>query len=173
MVRFQRIDVSVIAPSLFSFRQPHEDGPSYHPVVATLSLGSHTVFNYYRYNADDSPLSEHKSVSSPAGRGRPIDPKPVASILLEQRSLIITSGDLYEHYLHGIDDVIEDVFCGPQDAIDKPYTTIANTRLLGDSTIRDIVLYGGILKRHVRYSLTCRDVERVMNPSAFAVGRSR
>ncbi|KAF8588035.1 hypothetical protein K439DRAFT_1336264, partial [Ramaria rubella] len=31
---------------------PHEDGPSYHPVVATLSLGSHAVFNYHRYLED-------------------------------------------------------------------------------------------------------------------------
>ncbi|EJD04874.1 uncharacterized protein FOMMEDRAFT_18598 [Fomitiporia mediterranea MF3/22] len=33
---------------------PHEDGPSYHPVVATISLGSHTVFHYYRYKQDAS-----------------------------------------------------------------------------------------------------------------------
>lgn len=152
--------------------QPHEDGPSYHPVVATLSLGSHAVFHYYRYREESKPLSGQETAAPlPAGQGRSIDPNPVSSILLEPRSLIITAGDLYEHHLHGIHDVVEDEFRGPQDAIDEPRTTMANMRLLGDSALQDIVLHGGILKRHTRFSLTFRDVERVSNVAGFSVGR--
>src|ERR1700761_5010234 len=82
--------------------QPHEDGPSYYPTVATLSLGSHTVLHYYDYKSDtDSTESTSKGA---------IDQKPVASLLLEPRSLIITSSTFYKSRLHGIDAVVEDEF---------------------------------------------------------------
>ena len=32
----------------FMYTQPHEDGPLYHPVVTTISLGSHTVLDFYK-----------------------------------------------------------------------------------------------------------------------------
>lgn len=32
--------------------KPHKDGPLYHPVVGTVSLGSHTVFHYYAYDLE-------------------------------------------------------------------------------------------------------------------------
>lgn len=28
--------------------QPHEDGPLYHPIVTTVSLGSHTLLDFYQ-----------------------------------------------------------------------------------------------------------------------------
>ena len=31
----------------FSLIQPHEDGPLYSPVVTTVSLGSHTLLDFY------------------------------------------------------------------------------------------------------------------------------
>jgi alkylated DNA repair protein alkB homolog 6 len=76
--------------------KPHEDGPRYHPVVATISLGSHTVFHYYKYKAelktDDFAISHE---------GKIIDMSPVLSVLLEPRSLIISSGTMYTSHLHG------------------------------------------------------------------------
>ena len=33
---------------LFLYVQPHEDGPLYHPVVTTISLGSHTLLDFYK-----------------------------------------------------------------------------------------------------------------------------
>jgi len=30
------------------YAQPHEDGPLYHPVVTTISLGSHTLLDFYK-----------------------------------------------------------------------------------------------------------------------------
>ncbi|VDB92215.1 unnamed protein product [Peniophora sp. CBMAI 1063] len=115
---------------------PHQDGPAYHPVVATLSLGSHTVMHYYRYN-------------SPSDRS--IDPSPVLSLLLEPRSLVITTAALYTECLHGIEGVGEDVLGGVR---------LANGGMV-PSERRD-----GVMGRGTRYSLTCRDVERVASVSA-------
>jgi len=64
----------------------HLDGPMFHPVIATLSLGSHTVENFYMDNKREV----------------------VCSILLEPRSLLILKDDLYHKYLHGIEEIAED-----------------------------------------------------------------
>lgn len=142
--------------------QPHKDGPSYHPVVATLSLGSHAVFNYYQYRDSEAP-APMQEVSQPAnGNGRAIDPKPSASVFLEPRSLIITTSELYAGHLHGIDEVAEDVFPPPQETVGSaPQQKILNAEMLGSHAAREFILHGGSMSREVRYSLTCRDVERV------------
>lgn len=72
---------------------PHEDGPKYFPVVATLSLGSHTIFNYYQRKSADAEMGDTE--------GKAIDSEPIFSILLEPRSLVISSGNMYTSYLHG------------------------------------------------------------------------
>lgn len=149
---------------------PHEDGPSYHPVVATLSLGSHAVFHYYRYKDGGGAREEPETTPTLDGKGRPIDPTPVASVFLEPRSLIITTGELYVNHLHGIDEVEQDVFPDPGTAVGSS-TAIANVMQLGDEAIRRVVQDGGVLKREVRYSLTCRDVEKVMTGAGLAIGR--
>ncbi|KAI3614469.1 alkbh6 protein [Moniliophthora roreri] len=150
---------------------PHEDGPAYHPIVATLSLGSHAVFHYYQYKSAErrdgtgnDPANENE--------GQPIDPKPALSVLLEPRSVIITTGSFYRSHLHGIEEVSEDVFSrgdgvtGPQ--IQGTGVEIANWKLVSGSKFKDAFLNGGSLKRDVRYSLTCRDVVRVVrNTSAL------
>ncbi|OBZ74875.1 Alpha-ketoglutarate-dependent dioxygenase alkB 6 [Grifola frondosa] len=137
---------------------PHEDGPAYHPVVATLSLGSHAVFHYYRY-------SPHDEVGGAMGKA--IDPVPVMSLLLEPRSLVITTSSMYTALLHGIDGVEEDVF--PAAAVDgsRPVPQIANADLLAGEFERTAVANGGVLKRGTRYSLTCRDVEKVASGTLF------
>lgn len=63
--------------------KPHEDGPAYHPVVATLSLASHAVFHYYQYRSSEIQKEGEEEALSP--RGRTIDPQPVMSIFLETR----------------------------------------------------------------------------------------
>ncbi|TFK90907.1 hypothetical protein K466DRAFT_483807 [Polyporus arcularius HHB13444] len=149
---------------------PHEDGPAYHPVVATLSLGAHTIFHYYQYKQDDP--SSRPTPSSPASAsgadtgmmgassatGRPIDPTPILTLLLEPRSLVITTSSLYQSHLHGIDDLMEDSFAP---ASRSPGEKIANVHLLRGKAEKDAVLNGGFLERGLRYSLTCRDVEKV------------
>ncbi|ERE50002.1 putative alpha-ketoglutarate-dependent dioxygenase alkB [Cricetulus griseus] len=39
---------------------PHEDGPLYYPTVSTISLGSHTVLDFYepRQPEDDAPIEQ-------------------------------------------------------------------------------------------------------------------
>ncbi|KAI0750351.1 hypothetical protein BC629DRAFT_1230948 [Irpex lacteus] len=140
---------------------PHEDGPSYHPVVATLSLGSHAVFHYYRYASNGVDVDEGLP-SANGGQGRPIDRNPVISVLLEPRSLVITTQELYTAHLHGIDDVQVDVFPAPAGDLESlPLTNLANAHIISDADMRSVVHSGGTLTRATRYSLTCRDVERV------------
>lgn len=141
------------------FQKPHEDGPAYHPVVATLSLGSHAVFHYYRYADDDNngrtsdaPLAE---VDQEKGKGRPIQRDPILSLLLEPRSLVITTSTLYTSHLHGVSEVEEDIF------LSGAFPTIANLTLLKGGKECEVLRDGGVLKRGTRFSLTCRDVEKV------------
>ncbi|KAG2143988.1 hypothetical protein BD769DRAFT_1650339 [Suillus cothurnatus] len=134
---------------------PHEDGPSYHPVVATISLGSHTIFHYYQYNKDKDSLSvDAGSV------GRSIDPVPLLSLFLEPRSVVVTTGELYTSHLHGIDEVDADTFTGDE---------IVNRHMIQDETIVGIIESGGTVERTTRYSLTCRDVEKVASGKAAGV----
>jgi alkylated DNA repair protein alkB family protein 6 len=112
---------------------PHKDGSAYYPVVCTVSLGSSLCLEIYESNEDGTRESQTR-----------------ARIFQEPRSLLITTGDIYSNYLHGIADATDDVDLGPD--------TVANWSLLGAS---DEVL-GGINKRATRLSLTYRDVRKVI-----------
>ncbi|KAG2005636.1 hypothetical protein CC2G_002023 [Coprinopsis cinerea AmutBmut pab1-1] len=147
---------------------PHEDGPIYHPVVATLTLGSQCVFHYYQYKdrGEESPTDS----SASTGKGRPIDPKPVHSLLLERRSLVISFGDLYTSHLHGIDEMTEDLILPPANSttptppgssgVESTATRIDNFHLLRDEGLKEAIRQGQSIKRETRWSLTCRDVSR-------------
>ena len=146
------------------FFQPHEDGPAYHPVVATLSLGSHAVFHYYRYKDKDTSTPQDQGIDG----GRSINKKPILTLLLEPRSIVITRSSLYRRHLHGIDDIEEDMFHPANADDDAHITPIANVDLLSDSRCKEAVLNNGSLTRKVRYSLTCRDIERVASHLPFS-----
>ena len=108
---------------------PPQDGAAYWPVVCTVSLGASLCLNLYR-SKDDGAL----------------DPEPAWRILQEPRSLLITTGDLYTEYLHGIADI----------DVDKDLTAdgVANWSLLRSvETFAD-----GRNERRTRTSLTYRDV---------------
>lgn len=142
------------------------------------------MFHYYRYKSS-TPEQETAALASELvydksgekyehkERGRSIDPQPVLSLLLERRSLVITASELYEHHLHGINAVDEDVFY-PGGYISLPDTGegnisgeqkgyIANREKLGDVRLKSILEDGGTLKRNTRISLTCRDVEQIIS----------
>ncbi|KAF9450522.1 hypothetical protein P691DRAFT_725890 [Macrolepiota fuliginosa MF-IS2] len=150
---------------------PHEDGPKYFPAVATISLGSHAAFNYYRYKPNHLEPGDVQD--------KVIDQDPVLSVLLEPRSLIVSLGDMYTSYLHGIDPVKEDRILPfipstglqpseSQELVTPPFGVfIGNWDLLGDEDTKRITMSGGILQRGTRYSLTCRDVERVLPARSF------
>jgi alkylated DNA repair protein alkB homolog 6 len=111
---------------------PHKDGSAYHPVVCTVSLGSSLCLDIYA--SDDGGYKENQLRSR---------------IFQERRSLLITTGDIYNNYMHGIADITADTDLGPD--------TVANWSLL---RAPDIV--GGINKRTTRLSLTYRDVLKVV-----------
>ncbi|KAL2753397.1 hypothetical protein ACRALDRAFT_1094750 [Sodiomyces alcalophilus JCM 7366] len=109
-----------------------QDGPAYHPVVCTVSLGASLCLNLYRSKEDGA-----------------LDPEPAWRILQEPRSLLITTDSLYTDYLHGIADIEEDV--------DLSVETVANWDLLRSPDI----FTGGRNVRGTRTSLTYRDVMKV------------
>ncbi|KAI6379089.1 hypothetical protein MCOR25_002073 [Pyricularia grisea] len=111
---------------------PHKDGPAYHPVVCTVSLGGSICLNIHK-SKDDGTLE-----SEPSWR-----------VLQEPRSLLITTQDLYTKYLHGIADVNADE--GLSEA------TVTNWNLLRSKE----AFVGGRSERTVRTSLTYRDVMKV------------
>lgn len=138
---------------------PHTDGPAYFPTVATLSLGSHTVYEFYRYATSDTDAGETPiTVEQGKKEGRPIDPKPVFSLFVPPRSLIILSCDAYTSLLHCIRPRTGD----PTEALQ----TCLNFRPDSDGPV--VVSRGEEgLERERRVSLTCRRVEKV----AKALGR--
>ncbi|EAU87990.2 hypothetical protein CC1G_01637 [Coprinopsis cinerea okayama7 len=140
-------------PNHVIMNEPHEDGPIYHPVVATLTLGSQCVFHYYQYKdrGEESPTDS----SASTGKGRPIDPKPVHSLLLERRSLVISFGDLYTSHLHGTTQTPPG-----SSGVESTATRIDNFHLLRDEGLKEAIRQGQSIKRETRWSLTCRDVSR-------------
>lgn len=113
---------------------PHEDGPLYQPTVTTVSLGSHTLLDFYTPVGSlegDAPLAE-------ANRYR-------FSLLVRPRSLLILQEDLYQHFLHGIKSSSQDMMT------DK----VLNLPAAG-------ALPGQTLTRGTRVSLTIRHVPKVM-----------
>ena len=104
---------------------PHEDGAAYYPIVATVSLGAPIVFDVYTKE----------------------DKERKWRILQERRSLLVTTGEVYERCMHGIEGV----------EVDGDLREVCNWDLLGDKGEFE----GGERKRETRVSLTFRDVIRV------------
>ncbi|RPB21928.1 hypothetical protein L211DRAFT_858236 [Terfezia boudieri ATCC MYA-4762] len=125
---------------------PHEDGPAYHPMVATISLGSPIVLDIYEKNEMRNP--EEKRI-------------PIWRILQEPRSLLVTTGELYTGFLHGVEGVDVDEQLRPGQG------GIANWELLGDQE----GFVAGRSTRGMRTSLTYRDVLRVSNLGGKVLGR--
>jgi len=89
---------------------------------------------------------------------------PTLSLLLEPRSLVVTAREQYTARAHGIDAVVEDRVWASE---------LANAGMLGSGGTWGVAPYTGAgggndsevvaLRHQTRYSLTCRDVGRVMN----------
>lgn len=73
---------------------PHEDGPLYHPTVTTISLGSHTLLDFYNPISNEEPQTEES--------------RYIFSLLVRPRSLLILQEDVYIKLLHGIQGREED-----------------------------------------------------------------
>lgn len=111
---------------------PHKDGSAYYPVVCTISLGASLCLDIYATNDNGIRGSD-----------------PSWRILQEPRSLLITTDDLYTDYLHSIADTAMD--------INLDSHTIANWSLLRNPDH----FMSGSMQRHIRTSLTYRDVLKV------------
>jgi len=72
---------------------PHKDGPAYCPTVATVSLSSHCILEFFKF----SDLSEDRK-----------NQEPEFSILVQPRSLLVLKEDVYNNYMHGIREVHSD-----------------------------------------------------------------
>ena len=95
--------------------------------MATVSLASYIILNLYPKTDKNSKVR----------------------ILQEPGSLLITTGEVYTEYLHGIDEVTVDE--------DINENTIANWPLLSNPEQRR-----GSIERKTRTSLTFRDVLKVV-----------
>ncbi|KAB8236333.1 Alpha-ketoglutarate-dependent dioxygenase alkB 6 [Aspergillus alliaceus] len=112
---------------------PHEDGPAYHPMVATVSLGAPIVLDLYQ-----------------KGQGRDDEGcRLLHRVLQERRSLLVTTKKIYTDYLHGIAETTKDEELGPD--------SICNWDLLRE---QDRYRCGWV-ERETRISLTYRDVLKV------------
>lgn len=114
---------------------PHVDGLLYYPTVTTISLGSHTLLDFYK------PLQEKEDQTN-------LKDRYAFSVYLEPRSLVILKDEMYTTYLHGIKEVEKDLI--------DPYFTI-NYEKIDKSNILDLVA-----KRDTRISLTIRHVPKVI-----------
>lgn len=116
---------------------PHVDGPLYHPTVTTISLGSHTLLDFYR------PVS-NLEVEVPQTE----ESRYLLSLLVRPRSLLILQEDMYQHLLHGIQPSAQDTLTD----------RVANLPAAG-------ALAGDTLTRGTRVSLTIRHVPKVLKAS--------
>lgn len=119
---------------------PHEDGPAYYPLVATVSLGAPIVLDLYEKEKESTTSSElgYSRIQIPRFR-----------ILQERRSLLVTRGKMYSEFLHGIAERVLDG--------DLREETVCNWGLLGEKE----GFLGGSYQRTTRTSLTFRDVLKV------------
>ena len=115
----------------------HKDGPAYHPLVAILSLASHTVMHFYA----QPPAS---AVYSGEEKGQPL-----LSLLLEPRSLLVFTDELYTQLYHCIHEQSEDSV-DPRDIHNWQQLSSEQKGCVhsADAPVQ--------LKRSTRYSLTIR-----------------
>ncbi|XP_069500412.1 alpha-ketoglutarate-dependent dioxygenase alkB homolog 6 [Ambystoma mexicanum] len=129
---------------------PHEDGPLYFPTVTTISLGSHTLLDFYH---PVSRQQERNSEQDPTLQTE--EERHLLSLLVEPRSLLVLKDDMYVKYLHGIKNVTTDVITNK----------VANAD-------RCSVEHGERLDRGTRVSLTIRHVPKVLKTTIF-LGRRK
>ncbi|KAF9288736.1 Alpha-ketoglutarate-dependent dioxygenase alkB 6 [Mortierella alpina] len=86
---------------------PHTDGPAYLPTVATVSLSSHCVLEFYKI-----PEASEKNDQDPDGSSPRIndsrEQEPEFSLLVQPRSLLVLKEDVYNKYMHGIREITSD-----------------------------------------------------------------
>lgn len=113
---------------------PHTDGPLFHPIITTLSCGSHTILEFterQKSTETDEALQASKDVRY--------------KLLLEPRSLLILKDTLYSDYLHAISEYTEDTLCD---------------RVCNFENCEAAYKMGDKMTRKTRISLTIRNVPK-------------
>lgn len=123
----------------------HKDGPVYEPYVAILSIESTVLIEF----APD-PFDVYYEKRRESGMA---DDRSPFSMILEPRSLLVFSGDVYHHYLHRIDhsnrlEITQE-------------KRVANLDMLGPES--NIVVGETVIDRSRRISLTYRVVKKTMS----------
>ncbi|XP_037542204.1 alpha-ketoglutarate-dependent dioxygenase alkB homolog 6 [Nematolebias whitei] len=121
---------------------PHEDGLLYHPTVTTISLGSHTLLDFYR------PVSGQDGEAPQTEENRYL-----FSLLVRPRSLLILQDEMYRSLLHGIQGQDRDLLTD----------RVVNVSAAGAQP-------GETLTRGTRVSLTIRHVPKVIK-TKLVLGR--
>ncbi|KAK4689822.1 hypothetical protein P7C73_g273, partial [Tremellales sp. Uapishka_1] len=155
---------------------PHEDGGAFRPLVATVSLGSHTVLDIHHYLSPTSPSPPMTASASTSLEGKSIAAIPLAHLLLLPRSLLILTSSLYSSHLHGITPLVNDVISrDPGSEPNGGRIVIANKDQLGDADILDRLRDEGRWEqeRSTRTSLTFRRAEKVFRGGAALGGLRR
>jgi hypothetical protein len=103
---------------------PHQDGPSYCPTVAILSLAAPAIFRFYSSSTSaqidlgsglcsNARSSKHgqadASADSDSLRCRVGQEEPAVSVIVPARSLLLFHGDMYTSLRHGIDATSREV----------------------------------------------------------------
>lgn len=128
---------------------PHVDGPLYHPTVTTVSLGSHTLLDFYQ------PLS---SSSQEASEPQTEESRYQFSLLVQPRSLLVLQDHMYQSLLHGVQP-------RQQDTLTDRVLNLSSSSAAAVGGAAVVV--GDTLTRGTRVSLTIRHVPKVMKTKLF------
>lgn len=81
--------------------------------------------------------------------------------------MIITTKEWYTDHLHGIEELHTDVCSGEDDDPLVNGQSILNYQLIAGVPEKSILRDGGMLQRSTRWSLTCRDVIKVVSGASL------
>ncbi|KNC82528.1 hypothetical protein SARC_05176 [Sphaeroforma arctica JP610] len=131
---------------------PHEDGPVFSPTIATVTLRSHCLLEFYPHrrqpDKDDPQAGAEAEDGTEAGKDDGNEPE--FKIYLPPRSLFVVKDDCYRTYLHGISDTSAD---------------IVDEKVLNRTQSTHALAINEVLERGTRVSMTIRHVPKVMKES--------
>lgn len=139
---------------------PHNDGPLFAPTACIVSLGGDAVLHFYDPSTNNSSsadstvnIQSHENgmviaplmSTSVASSSRSSYLKPVLSVILQDRSLVVFTGEAYGKFYHGIDN-------GDVDVV---------TPIVANGAQSGVVVGDYIRRSSRRLSLTVRLLSRV------------
>jgi len=150
---------------------PHVDGPIYVPIVAIVSMANSCLMSFYkRREPYKNPMDHYDDTFKFDGEiAREV---PACSIVLEPRSLLIFTHDVYWYHPHGISDKtvdsLKEEHCGPLinrhllTSVSKEATELARHYRVG-VTVRNLLPRCNHLPTHAEYFMK-RAIEMLKSP---------